>query len=122
MQHLEMKSVRDGAVITSKYVREAAMAYFVVALSMMHEDQADVRHVGEYDDLDDAIKAAQGLIDAFLRAAHEAEMTLADLFAQYQQSSEMPFIFGDDVDAINVGGFNHFKYAINKCAEMCVAY
>ena len=46
-------------------------------------------------------------------------MAAADLFSVYQKNGDVPFIFNDGDKTINVGGFNHFKYAMRRCAEIC---
>jgi hypothetical protein len=41
------------------------------------------------------------------------------LFARYQSVGEVPIIFRDDDDkTMNVGYFNHFEYALARCADL----
>lgn len=97
------------------------MQYFVEGLTNVHGGESNVRRIGEYETLEKAIEAAESLIDAFLLAKFDNEMTIADLFFQYQKFGEVPFIFSDGDNTLNVGGFNHFKYAMIRCTAICVA-
>ena len=97
------------------------MKYFVEGLTNMHGGESHVRRVGEYETLEEAIRASEQVIDAFLLASAKNGMTVVDLFAEYQKSGEVPFIFSDDAKTINVPGFNHFKYAMTRCAALCVS-
>ncbi len=95
------------------------MTYYVEGLTNFHGGESNVRRIGEFETLEDAIRASERVIDEFLAAARENGMTIADLFFQYEKSGEVPFIFSDDARTINVRGFNHFKYAMNRCGELC---
>jgi hypothetical protein len=95
------------------------MMYFVEGLTNVHSGESDVRHIGDFETLDEAIKASQDTIDRFLAANLRTGMTVADLFAQYQKFGEVPFIFSDGAKTMNVSGFNHFKYAMIRCAALC---
>ena len=95
------------------------MTYFVEVLKNVHGGEGDVRHIGDYESLEAAVEASQFLIDKFLIANYRYGMTVADLFAKYQKNGDVPFIFSDGDKTINVGGFNHFKYAMTKCTEIC---
>src|SRR3954470_10669436 len=95
------------------------MRYYVEALTNVHGGESNVRHVGEYDTLEEAIAASQSLIDNFLIGKATNQITIADLFSLYQDSGEVPFIFSDAERTLNVPGFNHFKYAMIRCTELC---
>ena len=95
------------------------MTYFVEGLTNFHGGESNVRRIGEFATLEDAIRASEQVIDEFLMAARENGMKITALFLQYQKSGEVPFIFSDDAGTINVSGFNHFKYAMNRCSELC---
>jgi hypothetical protein len=96
-----------------------AMKYFVEGLTNVHGGESNVRRIGEYETLEDAIRASEHVIDEFLIARIGNAMTAADLFVQYQKFCEVPFIFCDDAKTINVTGFNHFKYAMTRCSTLC---
>ena len=95
------------------------MTYFVEGLTNVPGRENDVRHIGETEKLEDAIKSSQHVIDKFLITNYHYGMTVADLFSIYKSAGEVPVIFSDDDKTINVGAFNHFKYAILKCTEIC---
>ena len=95
------------------------MEYFVGRLTKGRNGSRAVRHVGNFDTLEAAIKTAQILVDNFLLSKHHPGMTAADLFSIYKNSDEVPLIFSDADCTINVGSFNHFQYATLKCSEIC---
>jgi hypothetical protein len=95
------------------------MTYFVEGLTNVHSGESDVRHIGDFESLEEAIRASQDTIDRFLAANLRNGMTVADLFAQYQKFGEVPLIFSDGAKTMNVSGFNHFKYAMIRCAAIC---
>jgi hypothetical protein len=95
------------------------MKYFVEGLTNVHSGESDVRHIGEFETIEDAIRASQEVIDQFLAANLRNGITVADLFAQYQKFGEVPFIFSDGAKTMNVTGFNHFKYAMIRCIAIC---
>jgi hypothetical protein len=95
------------------------MTYFVEGLTNVNGSASSVRRIGEYETLPDAIRVSERLIEEFLTANLESGMTVADLFSQYQNFGEFPFIFCDDARTINVSGFNHFRYAMEHCNALC---
>jgi hypothetical protein len=95
------------------------MTYFVEGLTHVPGGESKVRRVGEFATLEEAIGAAQKLIDDFLQAKWVAGMTVAALYEQYQEGGEVPFIFSDDARTMNVSGFNHFNYAATRCGALC---
>ena len=97
------------------------MRYFVEGLRQVHGGEGIVRSLGEYETLEGAIKAAESIIDEFLSRRFVGGMTISDLFSEYQKSGEVPFIFSDDDKTMNVNAFNHFKYAMLRCAALCGA-
>jgi hypothetical protein len=96
------------------------MSYFVEGLTIARSGTSSVRHIGKYATLEDAIKAAELVIDRCLIANHGDGMTVAELFYYYRTFGEEPFIFSDDEMTINVGVFNHFKHARQRCIAICV--
>ncbi|MBC7785291.1 MAG: hypothetical protein H7144_15770 [Burkholderiales bacterium] len=95
------------------------MTYFVEGLIKLHAGQTEVRRIGEYQTLEDAIGASKHVIDQFLVGILDPEMTAADLFSKYSDLGEVPIIFDDGERTLNVTGFNHYSYAMNRCGVMC---
>ena len=96
------------------------MDYFVGRLTKDQNGSRAVRHIGNFQTMEAAIKTAQTLVDDLLLSAHQPDMTEADLFAMYKNSGEVPVIFSDADFTISVGSFNHFQYATRKCKELCM--
>ena len=95
------------------------MPYYVEGLTKVPGGKGDVRRIGEYETLADAIKAAEQVIDGFLQSILEPNMNAADLFSKYNDQGEIPFIFRDGDRTVNVKGFNHFSYAMTRCGSIC---
>lgn len=95
------------------------MAFSVVGLSRHREPGAQVRQIGEYKTLDEAISAAKRTIDFFLFREFKAGMSSEALFSRYQERGEHPSIFRDDDKTIDVQRFNHLDYAGSRCSEIC---
>lgn len=94
------------------------MTFFVEGLTISL-DADRVRRIGEYSTLEDAVSAAKLVIDEFLARELEPGMPPARLFARYQSAGEVPIIFRDDDDkTMNVSYFNHFEYALARCADL----
>lgn len=94
--------------------------YFVDGLVNMQDAASQVRRVGQYSTLGDALLAAQKLIDDFLIREMCPNMSDVGLFARYQMAGEVPYIFRDDgTITVNLPGFNHFHYARARCKEIC---
>jgi hypothetical protein len=95
------------------------MTFFVEGLSGHHEPEPQVRRIGEYATVAEAIAVAKYIVDEFLRQEHKPGMDAKALFSRYQAHGEYPFIFRDDDKTINVPGFNHAHYAMTRAAELC---
>jgi hypothetical protein len=95
------------------------MTFFVEGLIKLHTGQTEVRRIGEYEKLEDAIGASKLVIDEFLLKILKPEMSAADLFSRYSDFGEVPIIFDDSEKTLNVSGFNHYSYAMNRCGSMC---
>ena len=95
------------------------MTFFVEGVSKHHEPELQVRRIGEFETLVDAINAARRAIDAFLGMAYEQGMDADTLFHLYQSQGEHAFIFRDNDKTINVPGFNHLHYAMNRATQLC---
>ena len=97
------------------------MTFFVEGLTISLDPDRQVRRIGEYSTLEDAVSAAKLVIDEFLAREFAQGMTPARLFARYQGAGEVPIIFRDDDDkTMNVSYFNHFEYALTRCADIGV--
>lgn len=95
------------------------MTFFVEGLSKHLEPQTQVRRIGEYKTLAEAVAAAQKVVDEFLRREFKPGMDAKALFSRYQSHGEFPFIFRDDDKTLNVPGFNHTHYAMTRCGQIC---
>jgi len=98
------------------------MTYIVEGLTSSRDIDQQVRRIGEFESLDDAVAAAKQAINEFLAREFRAGMLPSKLFARYQNFGEVPIIFRDDDDkTVNVPNFNHFQYALARCAEMTIS-
>jgi hypothetical protein len=95
------------------------MTFFVEGVSQHLAPQTQVRRIGEYGSVAEAIAVAKRTIDDFLQGASRPGMSGKDLFALYQTQGEYPFIFRDDDKTFNVPGFSHAHYAMTRAAELC---
>jgi hypothetical protein len=97
------------------------MTFFVEGVSKHSEPQTQVRRIGEYQSVAEAIAVAKRTIDDFLQRESRTGMDGKALFALYQAQGEYPFIFRDDDKTFNVPGFNHAHYAMTRAVEICGA-
>lgn len=95
------------------------MTFYVEGISQNLASDAQVRRIGEYASLPEAIGVAQKAVDAFLTRAYTPGMDFKALFALYRDQGEHPFIFRDDDKTFNVPGFNHIQYAMEKAKTIC---
>lgn len=95
------------------------MAFFVEGVSKFLQPEKQVRRIGEFSTVAEAIDAAQKTVDDFLRNELRPGMEAKALFAKYQDRGEYPFIFRDDDRTFNVPGFNHVRYAMARAGEFC---
>ncbi len=77
-----------------------------------------VRHIGDYEKIEDAIAAAKRVVDRFLFQEYAKGTSPEVIFTVYQNVGEFPFIFRDDDKTINVHEFNHLQYAQAECAKL----
>ena len=96
------------------------MTFLVEGLMSSLEPARQVRRIGEYSELEDAVAAAKQVIDQFLIREFVPGMPPAKLFARYQSAGEVPIIFRDDDDKTLNVNFNHFEYALQRCADLAV--
>ena len=95
------------------------MTVFVEGLSKHLEPQTQVRRIGEYKTVAEAISVAQRTVEEFLHLKFKPGMDAKALFSLYQTQGEHPFIFRNDDKTFNVPGFNHAHYAMTCAAEIC---
>ncbi len=94
------------------------MTFIVEGLNQ--HSKVEVRRIGEYKTLAEAIAAAQKTIKGFLLRRFKPGMNKASLFLLYRARGEYPFIFRDDDDlTINVNGFDHVQCAMTLAAQIC---
>ena len=95
------------------------MTYFVEGVSKHHEPEPQVRRIGEYKTVAEAVAVAQKIIEEFLRAEFKRGMSAKKLYALYEERGEHTFIFQDEARTFNVPGFDHEDYARALTAEIC---
>ena len=95
------------------------MFYCVEGLTRTAKTDGTVRHIGDYDKLEDAVAAAKSTVDKFLLREYTAGMSSRVLFSVYQNLGEFPFIFRGNDRTMNVPEFNHVQYAMTRCDEIC---
>jgi len=83
------------------------------------------RRVGEYITYDEAVVAAQQLIDGFLfreyRRGAARGVTAEMLLALYRRVAEKPVILRQRETSTAVSRFDHIAYAKKRCVEICEA-
>ena len=95
------------------------MAYFVEGVSEHLEPEPQVRRIGEYKTVAEAIAVAQKAIEQFLRGEFKRGMSARKLYALYEERGEHMFVFQDEAKTFNVAGFDHADYARTLAAEIC---
>ena len=98
------------------------MSFIVDGLTKTPEGKTDARRIGTYLTHDEAVAAAQHVIDVFLfhefiqGAGHG--LTAEKLLVQYRRGGEVPLILRDGGGSTNVSSFNPVRYAAKRCAEL----
>ena len=95
------------------------MTYFIEGVSKHRELEPEVRRIGEYNTVAEAVAAAQKIIEEFLRAEFKRGMAAGKLYSLYEERGEHPFIFQDEGRTFNVPGFDHEDYARTLATELC---
>ena len=95
------------------------MTYFVEGVSKHLEPQPQVRRIGEYETVGEAIAVAQTTIEQFLRREFKRGMDATKLLSLYEARGEHMFIFQDEAKTFNVPGFDHADCARTLAAEIC---
>jgi len=95
------------------------MTYFVEGVSKHLDPQPQVRRIGEYQTVAEAVAVAQKAIEQFLRGEFRQGMDATKLVSLYEEQGEHTFIFQDEAKTFNVPGFDHADYARTRAAEIC---
>lgn len=95
------------------------MTYFVEGVSKHNQPQQQVRRVGEYETVEEAITAAKKGVEQSLRREFKRGMEPGKLVSLYEARGEHMFIFQDEANTLNVAGFDHQKYAMSRAEEIC---
>jgi hypothetical protein len=95
------------------------MSFLVEGVNKNLESKFQVRRIGEYDTVEEAIAAAKRTIDEFLKQEAKPGMDAKVLFTSYQNQGEYPFIFRTEDRTISVRGFSHAQYAMARSTELC---
>lgn len=95
------------------------MTYFVEGVSKHQEPEPEVRRIGEYETVTEAMAVAQKAIEQFLRKEFKHGINAKKLYALYEEQGEHIFIFQDEAGTFNVPGFDHKDYARTFATEIC---
>jgi hypothetical protein len=95
---------------------EANMMFLVEVVRKVSDE---VAHAGEFETKDEAIACAKRTVDAFLLREYRDGMASGQLFDSYKDRGEHPCVFKDGDATVNVPGFNHLQYALNRSVELC---
>ena len=95
------------------------MTFFVEGVSKHREAEPEVRRVGEFATLEEAVAVAQQAIEEFLQSHFKRGMTAGRLYSIYEEQGEHMFIFQDEAKTFNVPGFDHADYARTIAAKLC---
>ena len=92
------------------------MTFFV---EVVKKTAGEVINVGEFEAKEEAVACAKRTIDSFLLREYQTGMSGEALFTRYANAGEYPCIFRDGDSTLNVPGFNHLQYAMDRCGEIC---
>ena len=95
------------------------MSFVVEGVNKNLEPKHQVRRIGEYETVEEAIAAAKRTVDEFLNRERKQGMDAKALFTRYQDQGEYPFIFRTEDRTISVRGFTHAQYAMARSTELC---
>jgi len=79
----------------------------------------EVAHAGDFETQHEAVACCKRTVDAFLLREYRDGMGSGQLFDRYKQAGDHPCIFKDGDSTVNVAGFNHMQYAMNRSVELC---
>ncbi len=99
------------------------MSFTVDAIGTALDGTARARRIGEFPTHDEAVRAAQQVIDAFLyreyRRGVARGVTADKLFALYTRIGDKPIVLRKTESSTVVSHFEHLDYAKKRCAEIC---
>jgi hypothetical protein len=95
------------------------MTFFVEGLTGIGGANGGTRRIGDFESLAGAIGAARRAIDEYLALEFRPGMLPSELFEKYKNAGEAAFIFRDNDTTVDGGVFNHYRYARERCIEMC---
>lgn len=81
-----------------------------------YRDEEERYELGEFATAEDAIRAAQRIVDEYLADAYRPGMTADVLFRSYTSFGEDPFIVAPSTEKVD---FSAWSYARQRCAELC---
>ena len=93
------------------------MTYTVVVDDNFHYmDEGERREIGKYPTAQQAIDAAQKIVNDYLASAYRTGMSAKDLYDSYTSFGEDPFIVCSDGPKV---AFSAWTYAKQRCNEIC---
>jgi hypothetical protein len=91
------------------------MTYTVRVDDNFHYMDTNYRYtLGEFEILEDALKAAKEVVDCFLASAYTPTMSAEELYQIYTSFGSDPFIVGPGDDK-----FSAWEYAKARCGVLC---
>ena len=81
-----------------------------------YRDEEERYELGKFTTAEDAIRAAQRIVDEYLADAYRPGMTADVLFRSYTSFGEDPFIVAPSTEKVD---FSAWSYARQRCAELC---
>ena len=97
------------------------MKYQLSVLQRGASASSDVRQIGEYKSLEEAVAAAQQEVNALLAELYTAGMAAEALLAGYRAAGRTLYLFRDDEETMDASSFNHLQFAKVRSAEICAA-
>src|SRR5688572_10845505 len=95
------------------------MAYLVEGVVNYLKPDSEVRRIGEFTTMEEAVATARKIVDEFLSISFKPGMGAKSLLSLYKREGEYPFVFRDDDKSVNVPEFEHSHYAKDRAAEVC---
>ncbi len=93
---------------------------YIVDATVRLDAETTTRHIGKFGSVEEAVAAAQRVVNNILQERFRVGMRLRELFSTYEQAGIFPYIFLDhDENTFNVRTFNHYQYALKRCEELC---
>lgn len=96
-----------------------AWKYSVDGLVTGADGKHSVRHICDCASYEEAVTVSKQVIDDFLKAWCIPGMTAERLFVSYCKRGEIPIVFIEGANTMNLPVFNHYAYAKERCAALC---